>query len=210
VDFNGDGNNDIISGSWPGDIYLFTGKGKGEFAQGKVLIEAKKFGKGKMEGYTILQASSVSAVDWDSDGNLDIIAGEIFGNVYLLENTGTAKKPDFQSAVMLKYGDEGKKVTVISRAGPCIADWDLDGKVDVVVGSESGGVSFFRNIGTKKEPKLAEPVVLVPKDDKIGYRMKPFVTDWDNDDLPDLLVGGCVSEEKTLHGYVWLFLRQKD
>jgi hypothetical protein len=31
VDLHGDGHLDLISGSWPGEIFLFRGKGKGQF-----------------------------------------------------------------------------------------------------------------------------------------------------------------------------------
>ena len=32
MDFDGDGIGDILSGSYPGELYFFKGKGKGEFA----------------------------------------------------------------------------------------------------------------------------------------------------------------------------------
>ena len=208
VDLDGDGKPDLISGGYDGDINFFKGMGGGRFAPKTILIDAKQFGKGKIEGYTILQAASVAAADWDGDGDIDLIVGCIFGEVYYFENTGTKTNPKFGKPVPMMAG--GKAIGVGQKAGPEVADWDCDGKLDLIVGSESSGVLFFRNIGTKTAPKLADPITIVPADDKtIGCRMKPRVVDWNKDGLPDLLVGGAqMADPKNIHGYVWLYIRQ--
>jgi hypothetical protein len=209
VDLDGDGNLDIISGSWPGDIYLFRGTGKRKFAEPKTLIDAKQFGKGRYAGYTILQSSAVAAADWDGDGDTDLIVGGIFGEVFYFRNEGTPKAAGFAKPVKLKAGKDEKEIAVGGKAGPCVADWDRDGKLDLIVGSESQGVVWFRNVGTRSRPKLADPVTLVANDRGLGYRLKPHVTDWNNDGLPDLLVGSRESGDGPVQGGVWLFLHQR-
>src|SRR5262249_21589397 len=86
-------------------------------------------------------------------------------------------------------------------AAPVVADWDGDGLPDLVVGGGDGSVVWFRNEGTRKEPKLAAAQVLVPpspsgwRDDKSrrpgewGVRARPCVVDFDGDGKLDLLVG---------------------
>ena len=37
MDFDGDGTSDLLSGSWPGELYFFKGDGKGKFAAGETL-----------------------------------------------------------------------------------------------------------------------------------------------------------------------------
>src|SRR5262249_50491129 len=86
-------------------------------------------------------------------------------------------------------------------AGPCVADWDGDGLVDLIVGCGDGSVIFYKNIGSAREPKLAEGVPLLPpgtieydtakmsKQPVSGVRAKVCVVDYNGDGLPDLLVG---------------------
>lgn len=143
-------------------------------------------------------ASTVVPVDWDGDGNLDLIVGDINGDVYLIPNEGTSKAYSFGKPVKLMA--DGKPVHVNSRAGPCVADWDGDGDLDLLVGADDGSVVLYRNIGSRTSPKLAAPVQLVPpgeanfgpsapKDVRRGVRSKICVADWNGDGKPDLLVG---------------------
>jgi hypothetical protein len=210
VDLDGDGIEDIVSGSWPGDIYWFRGKGKREFEAGKILVGAKK-DAGDRSGFATLQSAAVAAVDWDGDGLVDLIVGNIHGKVYLLRNTGTKKVPKFADPVALEA--DGKPINVGQKAGPCVSDWDRDGRLDLIVGSEWGDVVWYRNVGSRDKPVLDKARPLVPKVPgfKDGYRYKPFVTDWNNDGRPDLLVGFCQEKDagdRKTHGYVRLYLRQ--
>jgi hypothetical protein len=75
--------------------------------------------------------------------------------------------------------------------------------LDLIVGCGDGSVQWYRNVGTKTEPKLAKPVTLVKaapqpnhnendpplKDIKPGMRAKVCVVDWNGDGQLDLLVG---------------------
>src|SRR5262249_26774156 len=81
------------------------------------------------------------------------------------------------------------------------ADWDGDGQLDLIVGAGDGSVSWYRNLGTSKEPKFAAAKVLVPgnppavnetekpKKEGCGQRTKVCVVDWNGDGRLDLLVG---------------------
>jgi hypothetical protein len=82
-----------------------------------------------------------------------------------------------------------------------VADWDGDGKPDLIVGAEDGSVVWYRNAGTAAAPKLEAARPLVGKspigwggDDKRGprdwgLRVKPSVFDWDGNGRPALLLG---------------------
>jgi hypothetical protein len=95
----------------------------------------------------------------------------------------------------------GKPVKVNGDASPVAADWDGDGRPDLVVGAEDGSVVWFRNAGTAAQPRLEAPRPLVGKspvgwnDDSRrgpndwGLRVKICVVDWDGDGRLDLLLG---------------------
>jgi FG-GAP-like repeat len=239
VDIDSDGCNDLITGSWPGELFLFRGRPDHTFGprekikdkegeeinvgggvrtqpDGMILITGDAKWETTPEGTTVVYkgkkykstaekpvastgcASVVHAVDWDSDGDLDLLVGDISGAVHLIPNEGNAKAYAFGKAQPLEAA--GKPLRVEGDAGPFTADWDGDGKRDLLVGSGDGSVSFFRNSGTPKAPVLSSAVVLVspgeasfgplaPKKPTRGIRSKICVADWNGDGRLDLLVG---------------------
>jgi hypothetical protein len=245
VDLDGDGQLDLLSGSWPGELFFFRGKGNGDFAApiklkdksgktiniggglrnqpggGMILVagDAKyeKTDKGTFilyEGERIPipddqeagitgTASTAHAVDWNGDGKLDLLVGDIGGNVYLIPNEGTREKYAFGKERPLLAG--GQPLRVQGDAGPFACDWDGDGKLDLLVGAGDGSVWFYRNIGTGKVPELAAGVRLIPpgeanygadapKTPRRGVRAKVCAVDWNGDGRLDLLVGDFTTQ----------------
>ncbi len=240
MDFDGDGHQDVLSGSWPGELFLFRGRADGSFAAPEMLkdkdgqiinigggIEERRDEEGilirgsaeweTVDGRTFVTyrgkryestperpiattgtASVVRPADWDGDGDLDLIVGDISGNVHLIPNEGTSKSHAFGKDKQLQAG--GQPLRVGSRAGPCVADWDGDGDLDLLVGADDGSVSLYRNTGSAKSPELAAAEQLVPPGEKSsgtrppvearrGTRSKVCVADWNDDGRLDLLVG---------------------
>lgn len=164
------------------------------------------------------RASAVTVADWDGDGDYDLIAGNIEGKLHLFTNVGKKKQPRFSSAEPLLASGEPAMVPG-GDAGPFVADWDLDGKKDLIVGSGNGGIYFFRNVGSSKKPILTSSLQLInphsfvqaADPESVGQRAKVCVNDWNEDGMPDLLVGDFASNSvgQRYHGYVWLFLRKE-
>lgn len=248
MDINGDGHVDLISGSWPGELFLFrggpgrtfgppvmledkegevinTGGGVRKQASGGLLITGNAKFEETPEGtfvsykgkhykstpeepiYTTGCASSVHAVDWDGDGDFDLLVGDIQGDVVLIPNEGTAEAHAFGKPVPLQAG--GKALRVAGDAGPFTADWDGDGDLDLLVGAGDGSVSLFRNLGTGKTPELAAAESLVgageasfggnaPKKPRRGIRSKICAVDWNGDGRLDLLVGDFATQAPDL------------
>jgi len=238
VDLDGDGIKDILSGSWPGEIFLFRGRDGGSFdepimiqdkngeyinigggideTEDRILIignaDFERTPEGTFVNYHGKRlkstqekpisitgtASAVRAADWDGDGDLDLIVGDIRGSVHLIPNEGSRKSYRFGKELPLQA--KGRPVRVIGNAGPCTADWDGDGDLDLLVGSSDGSVVLYRNVGKSASPELAAAIKLVPagkgqygenapKEPSRGRRSKVCVADWNGDGRLDLLLG---------------------
>ncbi len=95
VDIDGDGHLDIVSGNTEGTFYLFKGLGKGSFEQQPSAL------KGSDGPLKVMMNSSPAFVDWDGDGDQDLLSGSGLGGVYLFANTGTLEAPLFAESVTL-------------------------------------------------------------------------------------------------------------
>jgi len=160
-------------------------------------------------------ASAPCVADWDSDGDLDLIVGEISGTVSFVENTGSDRAPKYGEPTQIESGGVSIRVAG-GDAGPVVTDWDSDGDLDLLVGTGDGGVDLYRNISTDSDPSLGPRIELVNgrtyKEDpetgeyglepagglhpeELGSRAKLAVCDWNADGSLDLLVGDFSSEK---------------
>ncbi len=198
VDYDNDGILDFISGSYyPGDVYLFRGLGDGKYAEVKTILDE--------DGKPLVQqvGSWPAAVDWDADGDLDILFGSFSGGLYLKSNLGTREEPKY-SREIAGINVEGTRKHEADYANPVFADWDDDGTWDLVIGTSNGSVGWYRNIGSVSQPEFGPRNLLVKsaaenlmpeqnlkpyEDPAPGVRAQICVTDYNGDGLQDLIVG---------------------
>ena len=81
------------------------------------------------------------AIDWDRDGDTDLVVGQEDGRVMLLEHTGQVVDglPQFKSARYFQQEADAVKFGVL--ATPVGYDWDGDGDEDLVCGNAAGRIS---------------------------------------------------------------------
>ena len=174
MDLNGDGHVDMVSGSYGGYPEWTAGSEKGlgvpEFLRDKEggLLLINKFWNLETEKWDEVDpdnsghCTSAAVVDWDNDGDFDVILGDYRnGELFLRVNEGTATEPAFATQnqpIMI-----GKKKAIFDGgvAAPRIADWNGDGQFDVIVGTITGGVYLMQNSGSVDSPKFEEKKTLV-------------------------------------------------
>lgn len=147
VDWDGDGDLDLVVGNFLGTFFLFRGEGEGKFQPTSELL---------MVGNDVLRInghhSDPFCVDWDGDGDLDLLSGSSTGGVQLAENTaGPGRFPELKSFEMLiePGTQEGtgemlqqSELTAPTRSTRIwVDDIDADGKLDILVGDSTTLVS---------------------------------------------------------------------
>jgi len=147
-DFDGDGDLDILCGEFLDRFTYFENVGSRKeprYAAGRFL---------KHQGEVLrmdLQMVAPSAIDWDRDGDVDLIVGDEDGRVAFVEHSGALIDglPHFyppryfqQQANKLKFG---------ALVTPFGVDWDQDGDDDLVCGNTAGHVAWFENLGPATE-----------------------------------------------------------
>lgn len=191
VDWDADGDMDMLTGSYPGHLYLYLNNSKGKFAAAEKVKDAA--------GDFLKPGTSTNprAHDWDGDGDLDLVIATS-SYLHVARNIGTRTAPKFAAKVeRVKY--RAQEFRFRGRLGCELADWNGDGRADLLIGHESAGVQVLFDTAEKGEPKFTERQVLIRAParggngkegtDYPGGRLKLHVADYNGDGITDLLVG---------------------
>jgi hypothetical protein len=174
ADIDADGDDDLISGSWPGEIFLFRRGPGGEF-------EAPE----KIKGRGGKAINIGGGIRDQGAGGMLLVAGD-------------AQFESTDEGQFIVYEGERIKVEPGRQAGitgtassVCVADWDGDGDFDLIVGEISGSVWLVPNEGTPEAFGFGEEQHLPAGAEQIRVAgdAGPFAADWDGDGDLDLLVG---------------------
>ena len=206
-------------------MYILRGKGDMTFEAPRRLLDKKetpvqlgefwdeknrKWGKTEGEDPTRDLCVYPLAVDWDGDGDLDLLLGGFRGRMAVRINEGTAAKPVFAEKNTPVKAD-GK---ILSATGggvsPTTADWDGDGRWDLICGRSKGEVVWYRNTASKGMPTFAAAQTILEKPgekeaDRPCSYLKVAVGDINHDKKLDLVVGAYDAKRT---GGIWVYLRR--
>jgi hypothetical protein len=135
-----------------------------------------------------------TAVDWDGDGRKDLVVGAIDGRLHLFLNEGTDTDPDFRTEQFVQE-DGADLVVPAIRSSPDAVDLTHDGKKDILTGNTEGQLLLYENTGSDQAPSFSGYVPVetdgVPIDLLSSARSRPFVCNWTDDGVPDVLIGSA-------------------
>jgi hypothetical protein len=130
--------------------------------------------------------------DLDNDGDTDLLIGKDGHGFSYYENTG-----DSSSAVW--QGNSG----LFSGLGnddywnsPDLVDLTGNGKLDLVFGTASGPISFYRNTGTPEAPAWTVNTSIFGGVMDVGGASSPFFFDFDDDGDLDMICGTQMGDIK--------------
>ncbi len=148
--------------------------------------------------------NGVRTADWDNDGKPDLIAGDTDGFVWYFRNLTGRLFPVFDTGRKLYAG--GQPISLMSSGGharPDIADWNNDGRKDLIVADGNGWITLFQNSGTDADPSFTSGTRLSAGGSPIdspGSRSSVLICDWNNDGKKDVVQADDATGSG---GYYW-------
>ena len=214
VDWDKDGHVDLVVGDEDGRVALVRNTGK--LIDNMPQFESAKYFRQQSDNLKFGALATPVSVDWDNDGDEDIISGNSAGYFAFIENIGGGENPSWNEPKLLEVN--GKPIRIQANEngsiqGPAeakwgyttlsVADWDGDGNKDIIFNSIWGKIKWIRNTGSGLEaPKpikvnRGSETATSPAwnwwksaaDELVTqWRTTPYAIDWDKDGVMDLVM----------------------
>lgn len=202
IDVNGDGLPDLITADPAGILRAYINSGtktEPKFTYAEIIplfppqiAKDIRYDRGYWTGPH--SVPKISLFDFNKNGAPDLVIGNYAGDILVVPNSGNRQAPAYaqpSTYERVKINLAGKRPWG-NLFAPCEVDWDKDGKTDLLIGEGSysaNAVYVLLNQSAASTPKF---------DDEHRYylcygdgreQLVPTVADWNNDGLPDVLVG---------------------
>lgn len=194
ADWDSDGTLDLLTGAMGARTLLL----RGQIVDGELRFERPvRFTEADGKAHDVAHRIQVDAVDWDGDGRLDLIDCDTQNIVKLYKGDGSTTLSSPQPFL----GPDGKplqlnpSIMTATSGRRClkVVDWDLDGTRDLLTYNafgptvNGGHVRLHRGV-PGKPMQFGAAVNLFPI---VSHHQGGItLTDWDEDGLLDIVVGG--------------------
>ncbi|MEO0080015.1 MAG: VCBS repeat-containing protein, partial [candidate division WOR-3 bacterium] len=110
-------------------------------------------------------------MDWNSDGQPDLVSGDRNGyfNVFIRDDTVLHAYYQYRllDSTILNVGNNSQ---------PTVADWNGDGKKDLILGTETGYIHFYPNLTSDTWPMFQDYSYVEANGAPIYlYRVNPYM-----------------------------------
>ena len=220
IDWNKDGHFDLIVGDEDGRVAFVENTGNFTSDHTPLFLPPRYFQQEAAE-LKFGALATPFGFDWDGDGDMDLLSGNTAGYIGWFENLSgpSVAKPKFAAPKHLAVNSQPLRIMAGENGsiqGPAeakwgyttftVADWDSDGRPDLIVNSILGDVVWYRNTGTRQSPALspAQPIEVewtspqpslawgwrkpTGKALLTQWRTTPVAVDWNHDGLIDLVM----------------------
>lgn len=170
-DWNRDGHVDLVVGDEDGRVALVAHTGR-TADDGTPVFRAPVYFSQEADTLKCGALATPVGIDWDGDGDDDILSGNTAGFIEWFENLsgkGVAS-PRWAKPRRLEAGGTTLRIMAGpngSIQGPAeakwgyttfsVADWSGDGLPDIMLNSILGEIVWLENVGTRQKPVLAAP-----------------------------------------------------
>jgi hypothetical protein len=168
----------------------------------------------KARGYT---QGFVTVADWNGDGEPDLLSRAGFNRGIVVAPGPFPEGGPVAVTHDIEFTPTSRGVTDALLWDFAVADWDRDGKPDLLVRQTlpegRGGLFWYRNLGGDGMPKLAEGKLLLGLEslgvNRDRVQVPGFcVGDWSGDGWPDLILTRDELTSGVWGGTVLVYLRE--
>lgn len=212
VDMNDNGLPDLVVADTYGFVWIYWNSGE----PGK-----PAFTQGEFIPTFIGWASKIHVTDWTGNGANDILVGTFYGDVVVMENTGSRREPRFTRTMAVpryvypEYGVDrdahrfsqltlGRELLLFGNyMSPWAIDWNNNGRQDLLLGEgtySANSVRLLMNAGSRSRAAFVPERVFFLAFGEGYEQLVPAVMDYNGDGTPDLIVGTRTGEIRKYKG----------